>query len=128
MLLTNNLNKLKIYFAKAMAYIPLRVNEVNNKNARSPTRSPIKSMDFKDLICVGERENDISRAHVGIYFTSTIFILSFIALCYLFFLLRASIYLFTRSLLINKILKTNTYKVNDLKNSFTRRSPVHFCN
>lgn len=111
-----------------MAYIPLRVNEVNNKNARSPTRSPIKSMDFKDLICVGERENDISRAHVGIYFTSTIFILSFIALCYLFFLLRASIYLFTRSLLINKILKTNTYKVNDLKNSFTRRSPVHFCN
>ena len=128
MLLTNNLNKPKIYFVKAMACIPLQVNEGNNKNARSPTRSPSKPMNCKNLIAIGERENEISRAHVRSYFISTLFILSFIALYYLFFLLRARISLFTRSLLINKILKTNTYKVNDSKNSFTRRSPVHFYN
>ena len=111
-----------------MAYIALQVNEGNNKNARSPARSPSKPMNFRGLIAVGERENKISRAHVGNYFISHLLILLFIALYYLFFLLRARISLFTRSLLINIILKTNTYKVNDLKNSFTPRSPVHFCN
>ena len=126
MFLTINLNKPKIYFAKAMAYIASQVNEGNNKNARSPARSPSKPMNYIGLTVTGERENQISRAHVGNYFTSPILIL--IALYYLFFLLRARISLFTRSLLINIILKTNTYEVNDLKNSFTRRSPVHFCN
>lgn len=128
MLLTNNLNKPKIYFVKAMAYIAFQVNEGNNKNARSPIRSPSKPMNYIGLMVTGERENDISRAHVGNYFISTFLVLSFIALYYLFFLLRARISLFTRSLLINKTLKTNTYKVNDLKNSFTHRSPVHFYN
>lgn len=111
-----------------MAYIAMQVNEGNSKNARSPTRSPSKPMNCKGLIVAGERENEISRAHVRNYFTPTLFILSFIALYYLFFLLRARISLFTRSLLLNKILKTNTYKVNDLKNSFQTRSPVHFYN
>lgn len=111
-----------------MAYIALQVNEGNNKNARSPVRSPSKPMNHNDLMVVGERENQISRAHVRNYFISPLLILSFIALYYLFFLLRARISLFTRSLLINIILKTNTYEVNDLKNSFTRRSPVHFYN
>lgn len=126
MFLTINLNKPKIYFAKAMAYIASQVNEGNNKNARSPARSPSKPMNYIGLTVTGERENKISRAHVGNYFTSPILIL--IALYYLFFLLRARISLFTRSLLINIILKTNAYEVNDLKNSFTRRSPVHFWN
>ena len=126
MFLTINMNKPKIYFAKAMAYIASQVNEGNNKNARSPARSPSKPMNYIGLTVTGERENQISRAHVGNYFTSPILIL--IALYYLFFLLRARISLFTRSLLINIILKTNTYEVNDLKNSFTRRSPVHFWN
>lgn len=111
-----------------MAYIAFQVNEGNNKNARSPIRSPSKPMNYIGLMVTGERENDISRAHVGNYFISTFLVLSFIALYYLFFLLRARISLFTRSLLINKTLKTNTYKVNDLKNSFTHRSPVHFYN
>lgn len=127
MLLTINLNKPKIYFEKAMAYIAVQVNEGNNKNARSPTRSPSKPMNYIGLTVTGERENKISRAHVRNYFIPTLFILFLIALYYLFFLLRARISLFTRSLLINKILKTNTYEVNDLKNSFTPRSPVHFC-
>lgn len=109
-----------------MAYIASQVNEGNNKNARSPARSPSKPMNYIGLTVTGERENQISRAHVGNYFTSPILIL--IALYYLFFLLRARISLFTRSLLINIILKTNAYEVNDLKNSFTRRSPVHFWN
>ena len=128
MFLTINMNKPKIYFVKAMAYIAVQVNEGNNKNARSPTRSPSKPMNCKGLNVAGERENEISRAHVRNYFTPTLFILSFIALYYLFFLLRARISLFTRSLLINIILKTNSYEVNDLKNSFTPRSPVHFWN
>ena len=128
MFLTINLNKPKIYFAKAMAYIASQVNEGNNKNARSPARSPSKPMNYIGLTVTGERENKISRAHVRNYFIPTLFILFLIALYYLFFLLRARISLFTRSLLINIILKTNTYEVNDLKNSFTPRSPVHFCN
>lgn len=128
MFLTINLNKPKIYFAKAMAYIASQVNEGNNKSARSPSRSPSKPMNYNNLMVIGERENQISRAHVGNYFTSPLLILIFIELYYLFFLLRARISLFTRSLLINIILKTNTYEVNDLKNSFTPRSPVHFCN
>ena len=128
MFLTINMNKPKIYFAKAMAYIASQVNEGNNKNARSPARSPSKPMNYIGLTVTGERENQISRAHVRNYFISPLLILSFIALYYLFFLLRARISLFTRSLLINIILKTNTYEVNDLKNSFTRRSPVHFWN
>ena len=113
-----------------MAYIALQVNEGNNKNARSPARSPSKPMNYIGLTVTGERENQISRAHVGNYFLFPIplLILLFIALYYLFFLLRARISLFTRSLLINIILKTNTYEVNDLKNSFTPRSPVHFWN
>ncbi|OAL78962.1 hypothetical protein AY606_05920 [Acinetobacter sp. SFB] len=128
MFLTNKLNISKIYFAKAMAYIALQVNERNNKNARSPVRSPSKSMNRNDLIVIGERENQISRAHVGNYFASHLLVLLFISFYYLFFILRAHIFLFTRSLLINKILKTNTYEVNDLKDSFTSRSPVHFYN
>lgn len=128
MFLTINMNKPKIYFAKAMAYIASQVNEGNNKNARSPARSPSKPMNYIGLMVTGERENKISRAHVGNYFIPYLFILIFIALYYLFFLLRARISLFTRSLLINIILKTNIYEVNDLKNSFTRRSPVHFWN
>ena len=130
MFLTINMNKPKIYFAKAMAYIASQVNEGNNKNARSPARSPSKPMNYIGLTVTGERENQFSRAHVGNYFASPllILILIFIALYYLFFLLRARISLFTRSLLINIILKTNDYEVNDLKNSFTRRSPVHFWN
>ena len=128
MFLTINMNKPKIYFAKAMAYIASQVNEGNNKNARSPARSPSKPMNYNNLMVIGERENQISRAHVGNYFTSPLLILIFIELYYLFFLLRARISLFTRSLLINIILKTNTYEVNDLKNSFTPRSPVHFWN
>lgn len=111
-----------------MAYIALQVNERNNKNARSPVRSPSKSMNRNDLIVIGERENQISRAHVGNYFASHLLVLLFISFYYLFFILRAHIFLFTRSLLINKILKTNTYEVNDLKDSFTSRSPVHFYN
>lgn len=111
-----------------MAYIASQVNEGNNKNARSPARSPSKPMNYIGLTVTGERENQISRAHVGNYFISHLLILLFIALYYLFFLLRARISLFTRSLLINIILKTNTYEVNDLKNSFTPRSPVHFWN
>ena len=107
-----------------MAYIASQVNEGNNKNARSPS----KPMNYIGLMVTGERENKISRAHVGNYFIPYLFILIFIALYYLFFLLRARISLFTRSLLINIILKTNTYEVNDLKNSFTPRSPVHFWN
>lgn len=128
MFLTINLNKPKIYFAKAMAYIASQVNEGNNKNARSPARSPSKPMNYIGLTVTGERENQISRAHVGNYFKAPLLILIFIALYYLFFLLRARISLFTRSLLINIILKTNTYEVNDLKSSFTPRSPVHFWN
>ena len=111
-----------------MAYIASQVNEGNNKNARSPARSPSKPMNYIGLTVTGERENKISRAHVGNYFISHLLILLFIALYYLFFLLRARISLFTRSLLINIILKTNAYEVNDLKNSFTPRSPVHFWN
>lgn len=111
-----------------MAYIASQVNEGNNKNARSPTRSPSKPMNYIGLMVTGERENKISRAHVGNYFIPALFNLSLIALYYLFFLLRARISLFTRSLLINIILKTITYEVNDFKNSFTPRSPVHFCN
>lgn len=128
MFLTNNLNKPKIYFVKAMTYIALQVSEVNNKNTRSPVCSPIKYMNYNDLIERGERKNKISRVHVGNYFIAHLLILIFIALYCLFFLLRAHIYLFTRSLLINIILKTNTYEVNDLIHSFTHYSPIHFCN
>lgn len=128
MFLTNNLNKPKIYFAKAMTYIVFQVNKGNNENTRSPVRSPIKYMNHNDLIVIGERENQISRVHVGNYFTCHLLIPTFIVFYYLFFLSRAHISLFTRSLLINIILKTNTYEVNDLNDSFTRHSPIHFCN
>lgn len=127
MYLTNNLPKPKLCYVKTIACDAVQVNEGNEKLARSPTRSPSKILNYNNIMLSGERGNEISRAHVGNYFLYlSIYILFTNIIFFIFFiLLRARIFLFTHSLLINLKIKTNTYQVNEIKISFTRHSLVH---
>ena len=109
-----------------MACEAVQVNEGNDKNTRSPSRSPNKRLNNNEITLSGERENDFSPAHVRkIFYISTNFIFLLLnILTFIFFILsRARIFSFTRSLLNNFKLKTNSYQVNDLKKSFPSRSP-----
>ena len=119
-----------------MAYVALntiaceavQVNEGNNKNARSPSRSPSKILNYIIIMLSGERENNFSPAHVGRKFIYPLIFLYPLLnnSVFIFFTLTcARIFLFTRSLLINFKIKTNVYQVNDFKMSFPSRSLVH---
>ena len=127
MCLTNNLPKPKLCYVKTIACEAVQVNEGNEKLARSPSRSPNKLLNNKTISLSGERENEISRAHVGNFFLYlSIHILFTNTTVIIFFnLLRARIFLFTRSLLINFNIKTNSYQVNDIKKSFPTHSLIH---
>lgn len=127
MCLTNNLPKPKLCYVKTIACEAVQVNEGNDKLVRSPSRSPSKILNYNNIKLSGERGNDISRAHVGNFFLYlSIHILFTNIILFLFFiLLRARIFSFTHSLLINLKIKTDTYQVNEIKNSFTRHSLVH---
>ena len=46
MCLTNNLPKPKLCYVKTIACEAVQVNEGNNKNARSPSRSPNKLLNY----------------------------------------------------------------------------------
>ena len=131
MCLTNNLPKPKLCYVKTIACEAVQVNEGNNKNSRSPSRSPSKPLNYNNELLSGERENDFSPAHVGRKFIYPLIFLYPLLnnSVFIFFTLTcARIFSFSRSLLINLKIKTITYQVNELKNSFTRRSPVHFWN
>lgn len=127
MCLTKNLHKPKLCEVKTIACEAVQVNEGNDEFTRSPSRSPNKVLNNNKIMLSGERENEISRAHVGNFFYNFLFIFSLPILSPLFFfnLLRARIFLFTRSLLINFKIKTNAYQVNEMKISFPRHSLVH---
>lgn len=127
MCLTKNLHKPKLCEVKTIACEAVQVNEGNDKFTRSPSRSPSKMLNSNKIMLSGERENEISRAHVGNFFLYlSIYILFTNTIVIIFFnLLRARIFLFTRSLLINLKIKTNSYQVNEIKISFTRHSLVH---
>ncbi len=126
MYLTKKLHKPTLCYVKTIACEAVQVNEGNNKNARSPSRSPNKRLNNNKITLSGERENDFSPAHVRKFFyISTNFIFLILNnLTFIFFIFsRARIFLFTRSLLNNFKLKTNSYQVNDPKKSFPSRSP-----
>lgn len=128
MCLTNNLPKPKLCYVKTIACEAVQVNEGNNKIARSPSRSPNKLLNYIIIMLSGERENNISHAHVGKFFLYSLYILnlfSMISIFIFFTLTCARIFLFTRSLLINFNIKTNSYQVNDIKKSFPTHSLVH---
>ncbi|QDJ91860.1 hypothetical protein AhaeAN54_007080 [Acinetobacter haemolyticus] len=127
MYLTNNLPKPKLCYVKTIACEAVKGNEGNDKITRSPSRSPSKILNYNNIKLSGERGNYFSYAHVGNYFL-TLSILSLFTniIAFIFFiLLRACIFLFTHSLLINLNIKTNAYKVNEIKISFTSHSLVH---
>ncbi len=127
MCLTNNLPKPKLCYVKTIACEAVQVNEGNDKLARSPSLSPSKILNYNNINLSGERGNNFSHAHVGnYYFTLSILNLFTNIIAIIFFiLLRARIFSFTRSLLINLKLKTIAYKVNEINISFTRHSLVH---
>ena len=128
MCLTNNLPKPKLCYVKTIACEAVQVNEGNNKNARSPSRSPNKLLNYNNELLSGERENNFSPAHVGIKFIyPLIYLYSLLNnSVFIFFTLTcARIFSFSRSLLINFKIKTNVYQVNDFKMSFPSRSLVH---
>lgn len=128
MCLTNNLPKPKLCYVKTIACEAVQVNEGNNKNARSPIRSPNKLLNYIIIMLSGERENNIPHAHVGEFFLYSLYILnlfSMISIFIFFTLTCARIFLFTRSLLINFKIKTNSYQVNDIKKLFPTHSLVH---
>lgn len=127
MCLTKNLHKPKLCDVKTIACEAVQVNEGNDNFTRSPSRSPNKILNNKDLSLSGERVNNFSRAHVGNYFfTLSILNLFTHIIPFIFLILsRARIFSFTRSLLINLKIKTNSYQVNEIKISFTRHSLVH---
>lgn len=68
MYLTKNQPNSKLCDVKTIACEAVQVNEGNDKNARSPSRSPNKLLNNKTISLSGERENEISRAHVGNFF------------------------------------------------------------
>ena len=126
MYLTKKRHKPTLCHVKTIACEAVQVNEGNDKNARSPSRSPNKLLNNNKISFSGERENDFSRAHVGNFFNLPLLLILFllnIITFIIFFLSRARILLFTRSLLKNFKLKTISYQVNDLKKSFPSRSP-----
>lgn len=126
MCLTKKRHKPTLCHVKTIACEAVQVNEGNDKNARSPSRSPNKLLNNNKISSSGERENDFSRAHVGNFFNLHLLLLLFllhIITFIIFFLSRARIFLFTCSLLKNFKLKTSSYQVNDLKKSFPSRSP-----
>ena len=128
MCLTNNLPKPKLCYVKTIACEAVQVNEGNNKNARSPSRSPNKLLNYIIIMLSGERENNFSPAHVGRKFIYPLIFLYPLLnnSVFIFFTLTcARIFLFTRSLLINLKIKTNSYQVNEIKISFPCHSLVH---
>lgn len=126
MCLTNNALKFNICFVKTMVCNSLYVNDVNNKKLRSHVRSHDNLLKSIVIFSQCERVNDFSRTYVGNYFLPLLilFILSYTSI-FIFFLSRARIFLFTCSHLIKINIKTMAYHVNEIKNSFTRRSHVH---
>lgn len=107
MYLTKNQSKSKLCNVKTIACEAVQVNEGNDKNARSPSRSPNKLLNNKTISLSGERENEISRAHVGNFFLYlSIHILFTNTIAFIFFnLLRARdffIHSFTFKNKINK--------------------------
>ncbi|TCB09598.1 hypothetical protein E0H78_10740 [Acinetobacter sp. ANC 4641] len=125
MCLTNNCANPKICHVKTMVYKPCQVNEGNDKKPCSPARSPSNTLNLKVIHVAGERENNFSRAYVGNYFLSLL-ILNFLyshSVFIFFALTRARIFMFTRSLLIKKYIKTNVYQVNEQVNDCFSRSP-----
>ncbi len=68
MCLTKKLHKPTLCYVKTIACEAVQVNEGNDKNARSPSRSPDKRLNNNKIPLSGERENDFSRAHVGNFF------------------------------------------------------------
>ena len=128
MCLTKKLPKPKLCDVKTMACEAVQVNEGNDKNARSPSRSPSKQLNYNNELLSGERENDFSPAHVGRKFIyPLIYLYSLLNnSVFIFFTLTcARIFSFSRSLLNNLLIKTNVYQVNDFKMSFPSRSLVH---
>ena len=128
MCLTNNLPKPKLCYVKTIACEAVQVNEGNNKNARSPSRSPNKLLNYIIIMLSGERENNFSPAHVGRKFIYPLIFLYPLLnnSVFIFFTLTcARIFSFSRSLLNNLLIKTNVYQVNDFKMSFPSRSLVH---
>ncbi len=126
MCLTNNLPKPKLCYEKTIACEAVEGNEGNDKFSRSLSRSPCKVLKNNNIRLSGERGNNFSHAHVRNYFFY-LYILNLFAniIAFIFFiLLRARIFSFTRSLLINLKLKTIGYKVNEIKISFNRHSLV----
>ncbi|PVZ89995.1 hypothetical protein C9426_01025 [Serratia sp. S1B] len=124
MFLTNNNLQPNIYFVKTMVCNTLYVNDGNDKNHRSHSRSHDKALKYKNINTPCERVNNFSRAHVGNYFLTLSFSYFLLNISSFIFLHLACtyIFLFTRSHLIKINIKTNAYHVNDLKNSFTCRS------
>ena len=128
MYLTKKLPKPKLCYVKTIACEAVQVNEGNNKNARSPSRSPNKLLNYIIIMLSGERENNFSPAHVGRKFIyPLIYLYSLLNnSVFIFFTLTcARIFSFSRSLLNNLLIKTNVYQVNDFKMSFPSRSLVH---
>ena len=101
MYLTKNQPNSKLCDVKTIACEAVQVNEGNDKNARSPNRSPNKLLNNKTISLSGERENEISRAHVGNFFYTFLLLFYLPILLSLFFLISyaRAIFLFTRSLL-----------------------------
>lgn len=127
MCLTNSLSKPKLCCIKTIACEAVQGNEGNEKIVRSLSCSPNKLLNYNNIMLSGERENNFPHAHVGNYFftLSLLNLFTNTATFIFFILLRARIFLFTRSLLINLNIKTNTYKVNETKISFKTHSLVH---
>ena len=128
MYLTKKLPKPKLCDVKTMACEAVQVNEGNNKNARSPIRSPSKILNYNNIKLSGERENNFSPAHVGRKFIYPLIFLYPLLnnSVFIFFTLTcARIFSFSRSLLINFKIKTNSYQVNDIKKLFPTHSLVH---
>ena len=128
MCLTNSLSKPKLCCVKTIACEAVQGNEGNDKIVRSLSCSPSKVLNYNNIMLSGERENNISHAHVWKFFLYSLYILnlfSIISIFIFFTLTCARIFLFTRSLLINLNIKTSTYKVNEAKISFPTHSLVH---
>ena len=126
MCLTKKLHKPKLCDLKTTACEAVQGNEGNEKNARSPSRSPSNALKYNNNIPSGERKNEFPvRAHGGIFLLLYILILFLNIIPFIFFTPScARIFMFTHSLLKKINLKTKAYQVNEQKNSFQTHSLI----
>lgn len=118
MCLTNQGYKPNIYFVKTMVCKLLYVNDGNDKNPRSHSRSHDKALKYKNINKPCERVNNFSRAYVGNYFFTLSFLYFLLnIITFIFFISRARMFfLFTCSHLIRKKYKNKYLPCERIKN------------